>query len=106
MQSQARWNYFVCSWVVAAGLVLAVGSRLLAADEPASVPADAKSALKWVQDKLRSQKTKDRLDAMKKLRDYPLPESAKIIFDRGLRDKQPDVRGAALDALFAYKNDA
>lgn len=106
MQSIARWNHFVYTWAGATCLALAVGLPLLAADEPGSVPADAKSALKWAQDKLRSQKTNDRLDAMKKLRDYPLPDSAKIIFDRGLKDKQPDVRGAALDALFAYKNDA
>lgn len=106
MQTRARWNKTVIGWTVGLGLLLVAPAVLLAADQLARVPADAKSALKWAQDKLRSQRTNDRVEALKKLRDYALPESAKIIFDRGLRDKQADVRGAAIDALFAYKNDA
>lgn len=97
--TRAIWWFSGCCLV----LILPLAS---AAETPARVPADANSALKWVQNKLRSAKTNDRVEAFKKLRDYPLPESAKIVFDRGLRDRQADVRGAALDVLFAFKNEA
>jgi hypothetical protein len=85
---------------------LLLAACLLAYAKPAwaANPAEEQAALKAAQARLKSAKTSDRAEALRRLRKCPCAGAVKIIFDRGLCDKQPDVRNAGLDTLFEFKN--
>jgi len=88
---------------MAAFLAGAVG---WAGSGPGAVPDKAdREAIRTLQRQLRSATSSVRAEAVRKLRDFPLLESAKLVVPSALNDPEDDVRRAAYGTLLAWKDD-
>lgn len=87
-------------WAVAAACGLAAGA-LWAADS--ETPGDFNSVKRKFTQQLTSRKNADRLEALRGLKDYPCAEMVKLVTQRGLKDRDEELRQAALDTLLAVK---
>lgn len=88
------------------GAVLAVAAVLVPAAVRAAEAApsgDFAAAKRKLQQQLASRKNADRLEALRALKEYPCADMVKLVTQRGLKDRDEDVRQAALDTLLATK---
>jgi len=72
------------------------------AAEDSSVEFSA--AKRVINEELKSRKSLDRITALDRLQNYPTVEAAKLVLDRGLKDKSQEVREAAALTLMNYKD--
>lgn len=86
---------------VAVACGLAAGA-LWAADS--ETPGDFNSVKRKFTQQLTSRKNSDRLEALRGLKDYPCTEMVKLVAQRGLKDRDEELRQAALETLLAVKD--
>jgi hypothetical protein len=87
--------------LAALAVLLCRGAAALCGDEPESF----ESVKKTVLENFRNIKPQQRAAALEPLADYPSVEAARILIEKGLKDRSDEVRRAAQETLLKFKDD-
>ena len=92
-------------WWMLVGAVFACPAAWLPATFAADEGAEERAELRNAQREIRSTDVEKRVEGIRRLRDIPGVEAAKVLVSAGLIDSAPAVRRVAYRTLLAWKDD-
>jgi hypothetical protein len=94
----------LCVAIVIAACGQIVPCRAAGDDPSPSVAARYREVQAGIAQRLRSRNPDDRIGALRDLASYPLAEVARTVLQTGQRDEHPDVRQAAYETLYHFRD--